>query len=624
MVLDDSTVECWILFAAWLCYFFCGWTHFQMLLLLALSVAIAGTTIDLDAAAAHIQNDLDAATNILLHANAFTHFRVDGHCGGERNHGCDPSSMKTCCTPEGTCEVTAWSESQCVGEGFHDHADHDKCRGGDGYARPKFYDPAVEFPCAHRDVRADQTYKAPTHVASAYFDAPINEGKKQTVELQSLLAAYKQRKIASALKIGRGVQAAHSSKEGAAAIAKLTSLGEEAEEVASRLAEHKRSMGIETSHTDFINFVKQSSAHLNALHAVLGAEDDDLNKIIAYGFHQLRQAELHPPQQPEPIHVPLCGDILLVVKSSTAKTKYVDRLRKILETYGTFCAHRITALTDDADLPALKRVQRDFPSLNVEIVRDDAAFGAYHDGSLGNEHDTEVAQAKKTTALFQFYQRVALSVLSTKALWLCYLDDDMYANIPALQAELKTAAGWIGDTSINQCEHYISDHRIRYTLGGWCMDRSTADAIAAYTINYAPKAYVDDTGFTCNVLEYFKNEKQQHMAPKDSNAWFSEYSVPVKSLGDTAALDKATLRYWKEDDMIVDWSLSYSHTEQGEGIAAERKDSLTLDRLREVSVIHPSRSKKAEAWESKLALRVGSTNPTDVWGNWHKLVMTNH
>ena len=200
----------------------------NLLIALALPALIAGTTID-----GRTQSDLDAAINSLLHANAFTHFHADGLCGGDGNAGCDPSSIKTCCTPAGTCEVTVWTESQCIGEGFHDHADHAKCRGGEGYERPQHYDPAVELSCAHRDVRADQTYKDPTHDASTYFDAPINEGKKQTVELQSLLAAYKQRKIASALELGE----LGATKEGAAAVAKLTSLGKEAEEAASRLAE---------------------------------------------------------------------------------------------------------------------------------------------------------------------------------------------------------------------------------------------------------------------------------------------------------------------------------------------------------------------------------------------------
>ena len=254
----------------------------NVLIALALPALIAGTTFDPDG---RTQSDLNAAINSLLHANAFASFRTSGRCGPidspmYSNHGCDLSSIKTCCTPAGTCEVAVWTESQCIGEGFHDHADHAKCRGGEGYERPQHYDPAVEFPCAHRDVRADQTYKDPTHDASTYFDAPINEGKKQTVELQSLLAAYKQRKIASALEVGRGAQAVSSTKEGAAAIAKLTSLGEEVEEAASRLAEQKKSMGIETSHADFVDFVKQSPAHLNALHAALGAEDEDVNVLM--------------------------------------------------------------------------------------------------------------------------------------------------------------------------------------------------------------------------------------------------------------------------------------------------------------------------------------------------------
>jgi hypothetical protein len=39
-------------------------------------------------------------------------------------------------------------------------------------------------------------------------------------------------------------------------------------------------MGIETSHADFIDFVEQSPAHLNALHAALGAEDEDINALL--------------------------------------------------------------------------------------------------------------------------------------------------------------------------------------------------------------------------------------------------------------------------------------------------------------------------------------------------------
>jgi len=582
----------------------------NVLIALALPALIAGTTFDLDG---RTQSDLDAAINSLLRANAFTSFRTSGRCGPMySNHGCDPSSIKTCCTPAGTCEVAVWTESQCIGDGFHDHADHAKCRGGEGYERPQLYDPAVEFglglgfPCAHRDVRADQTYKDPTHDASTYFDALINEGKKQTVELQSLLAVYKQRKIASALEVGRGAEEVGSStKEGAAAIAKLTSLGKEAEEAASRLAEQKKNMGIETSHADFIDFVERSPAHLNALHAALGTEDEDLNKIMLG------------------MRAPLCGDILLVVKSSTAKKKYVDRLRNILGTYGTFCAHRITALTDDADLPALKRVQSDFPNLNVEIVRDNTAFGAYHDASMGSESEGKVAQAKKNKALFQFYQRVAPSVPDTKSLWLCYVDDDMYVNIPSLQAELKTTSGWIGDTGINPyCGSYKWDYRVRYTIGGWCMDRPTADAIAAYTVDYAPEAYTDDVKFCCLVYEYFKSEKRQSVAPKNSNAWFSEYTVPIKSLGNTATLDKAPVRYWKKGhphEMVMDLS-HYDHTEQGEVVTAESMD-VPLDLLSDVSVINPSQIKP---WKTKLASRVGSTKPTDVWGNWHQLMLRVH
>lgn len=296
----------------------------------------------------------------------------------------------------------------------------------------------------------------------------------------------------------------------------------------------------------------------------------------------------------------------------------MDRLRNILGTYGTFCAHRITALTDDADLPALKRVQSDFPNLNVEIVRDDTAFGAYRDASMGSESEGKVAQAKKNKALFQFYQRVAPSVPDTKSLWLCYVDDDMYVNIPSLQAELKTTSGWIGDTSINQyCGGYLSDHRIRYTIGGWCMDRPTADAIAAYTVDYAPEAYTDDFEFCCLVYKHLKSEKQ--LAPKDSNAWFDEYTVPIKSLGNTATLDKATLRYWKDGQVVVGWG-QYHHTEQGEVVTAESMD-VPLDLLSEVSVINPSQIKP---WKTKLASRVGSTKPTDVWGNWHQLMLRVH
>ena len=197
----------------------------------------------------------------------------------------------------------------------------------------------------------------------------------------------------------------------------------------------------------------------------------------------------------------------------------------------------------------------------------------------------------------------------------------MYVNILALQAELKTTtSGWIGDAGINPyCGNYNSDHRIQYTLGGWCMDRTTADAIAAYSVDNAPKAYTDDVDFSCLVLEYFKSEKKQHLAPNNSNAWFSEYSVPINSLGNAATLDKATVRYWKKDhphQMVMD-SSHYDHTEQGEVVAAGRMD-VPLDLLSEVSVINPSRLK---AWKSKLASRVGSTNPTDMWGNWHQLVL---
>ena len=243
---------------------------------------------------------------------------------------------------------------------------------------------------------------------------------------------------------------------------------------------------------------------------------------------------------------------------------------------------------------------------------------------MGSESEGKVAQAKKNKALFQFYQRVAPSVPDTKSLWLCYVDDDMYVNIPSLQAELKTTSGWIGDTGINPyCGSYNWDYRVRYTIGGWCMDRPTADAIAAYTVDYAPEAYTDDVNFCCLVYEYFKSEKTQSLAPKNSNAWFSEYTVPIKSLvGNTATLDKAPVRYWKKGhphDMVMDLS-HYDHTEQGEVVTAESMD-VPLDLLSDVSVINPSQIKP---WKTKLASRVGSTKPTDVWGNWHQLMLRVH
>jgi hypothetical protein len=46
-------------------------------------------------------------------------------------------------------------------------------------------------------------------------------------------------------------------------------------------------MGIETSHADFIDFVNQSPAHLNALHAALGAEDKDVNALLR-GLHSIQ------------------------------------------------------------------------------------------------------------------------------------------------------------------------------------------------------------------------------------------------------------------------------------------------------------------------------------------------
>ena len=245
--------------------------------LLALPPLVEATTIDLEAAATRISSDIDAAINSLLHANAFTNFRADGHCGSTYDDaGCDPSSMKTCCSPQGMCVAKIWAETECVGKDFHNHEDHPKCRDPHGHA--------VEFPCAHRDVRADQTYKAPTHDASTYFDAPINAGKKQTAELQSLLAAYKQRKFASALAMGWDTAAtpptAQRQRDGVAIMGRLGYLGEQAKEAASRLAEEKKRMGIETTHTDFIDFVAQSPAHLNALHAALGAEDEDVNELM--------------------------------------------------------------------------------------------------------------------------------------------------------------------------------------------------------------------------------------------------------------------------------------------------------------------------------------------------------
>ena len=88
--------------------------------LLALPSLVAAATIHLEAAATRISSDIDAAINSLLHANAFTNFRADGHCGSTYDDaGCDPSSMKTCCSPQGMCVAKIWAETECVGKDFH-------------------------------------------------------------------------------------------------------------------------------------------------------------------------------------------------------------------------------------------------------------------------------------------------------------------------------------------------------------------------------------------------------------------------------------------------------------------------------------------------------------------------
>ena len=239
----------------------------------------------------------------LLHSNGFTRHRHDGRCGPQNgNAGCDPSSMKTCCTPEGMCVGKICFGSgcynerdilQCEGGGSHDHEDHAKCR-----QRPQFYDPAEDVPCAHADARGAVASMRGDE-AAAYFSAPIQDGEPRSVELRSLLASYKKRKIHDAVKMGWYAPECPSASGGSCVdarmrekvVGKLGYLEQQNLEEIGKVAHLKKSMGIETSDANFVQFAATKPQHLGALHAAMAAEDAVVNEQLLRLFPRLPALE---------------------------------------------------------------------------------------------------------------------------------------------------------------------------------------------------------------------------------------------------------------------------------------------------------------------------------------------
>lgn len=350
--------------------------------------------------------------------------------------------------------------------------------------------------------------------------------------------------------------------------------------------------------------------------------------------------------------------VLFAIKTSS-KSKYADNLKHMCDTWGkTWCDGNVTALSDNSSSSNNKDMRALFPRLTIFEVPDSNNFGnykGYFDKATGDykgyiDEATRRermliafrAQIIKLIALFEIFK--ALPTALTSDTWLCYLDDDMYVNVPALVSELRgvplplTGPGrWIADAGITPGQQWKSNSTGEppmYSNGGFCMDSVLALAVAnSILTEYAiHKDRVlgmgpDDTGFASWI------RRQLGHTVVDSKAWFSQNSAPVRLDGgdgpdiepgggaESLTLGKVNMRVGPDHYELARKKLISGH-DLDRAFLRQRKERIPLDALAQVSVIAIN-NQGGNLDFDVLARRLDQPQPTTVsekWALWHTFI----
>ena len=208
--------------------------------------------------------------------------------------------------------------------------------------------------------------------------------------------------------------------------------------------------------------------------------------------------------------------VYYLLKTSSSELYYL-RMLSNLGSWLQWTHGRLGLMIDD-QLPANNEQLQCALPRSVFLKVHDPGFMAAHvhqlelNGSKRNIQSAYNVQRNKTRLAWSTF----LHMRSEE--WLCYFDDDVYVNVPALEAELAAldhrqklmVANFIKHTTQNCTRGSASC--LFYSQSGWCMTRPTA---AALSTNHDAWKQTDDVGLGRWVAEH-------DIALTDSPAWLTE------------------------------------------------------------------------------------------------------
>jgi hypothetical protein len=258
-------------------------------------------------------------------------------------------------------------------------------------------------------------------------------------------------------------------------------------------------------------------------------------------------------------------------------------------TWLRWTSDRVGLLTDSFDSHANERLRCELPSSAIVVNDSFSGYNAHAAEAKGERERQRAAYAvqrlKTRFALHHFL------LTRRHDAWLCYLDDDVYVNVPALEDELAaldhtrrllvanlmpnpvpssslagrnvTTASVATDPNTRPWPS-LNDQRSRhaqrrpYPQSGWCLSRAAASALHAADDSWRRSAGPDDTSFG-------RMAQSNGVEQIDSRLWITGATKVVRRPSGTG-FDKAPFR-----------SAAYT--------SAKAAGSLPLHSLRHMSVV---------------------------------------
>lgn len=223
------------------------------------------------------------------------------------------------------------------------------------------------------------------------------------------------------------------------------------------------------------------------------------------------------------------------VKASCNSSSYYERAKHAAETWAKDAEEHVTFLFDN-DNGGFGDLSRAYPWLemiNVDRIND--RHGEYSTPEEGSHEVTKAQRLRrKTRAVFMDYVKSKYrarqgSPCLSDTDFICYLDDDMSANVSNLRRDLAS--------NMPNCSPFCIVGEIfgnaeaepwaRWTVGGWCMQQRLLLQVAKLLARNTDEDLVwtgsDDVGFN----EVLQRRTNLHLNYVNSDLWYSELSYAV-------------------------------------------------------------------------------------------------